>query len=317
MALARSTDNSSNNSCNNSHKRRGSDSSLIDLNRFSSNSEVSDVSSNVAALQPFGAEGFNYSYYIMEDGEHHLPVEKLINYLIKIEQELVLSRHGYRSANNSLSNSLKLNSPVDSCNNSTKGLVDAAIDSKDISVSGNQQGNSSVKNFEMLTAETLAVSTDPELLRILKSYGWAKDHYETNSKEEEYFQASELLQALQNLYLKQKNVLNDMYLQDIAHDLQQFEELTSFCPDTLLVYLQKTPSLQSNDIPCFSFTGACMLADISGFSKFSGEMCQKGVRGLDDLREATNGFLGYFVEVVYEYKGDGKSMITLRLLTRF
>eukprot|EP00597_Dinobryon_sp_UTEXLB2267_P015134 CAMPEP_0170124916 /NCGR_PEP_ID=MMETSP0020_2-20130122/18586_1 /TAXON_ID=98059 /ORGANISM="Dinobryon sp., Strain UTEXLB2267" /LENGTH=570 /DNA_ID=CAMNT_0010357189 /DNA_START=171 /DNA_END=1880 /DNA_ORIENTATION=+ len=33
-------------------------------------------------------------------------------------------------------------------------------------------------------------------------------------------------------------------------------------------------------------------------------MCRKGVRGLDDLREVTNGFLGYFVKIVYEHKGD-------------
>eukprot|EP00981_Chlorochromonas_danica_P015276 scaffold11522_cov239-Ochromonas_danica.AAC.3 len=47
-----------------------------------------------------------------------------------------------------------------------------------------------------------------------------------------------------------------------------------------------------------------MLADISGFSKFSGAMCQKGVSGLDDLREATNVFLGALVKTVYEFQGD-------------
>ena len=33
------------------------------------------------------------------------------------------------------------------------------------------------------------------------------------------------------------------------------------------------------DIPCKSIVGACMLADISGFSKFSAEMCKKGLAG--------------------------------------
>jgi hypothetical protein len=51
-----------------------------------------------------------------------------------------------------------------------------------------------------------------------------------------------------------------------------------------------------------------MLADISGFTKFSSSMCRKGVRGLDDLREVTNGFLGYFVKIVYEHKGDGMNL---------
>jgi hypothetical protein len=53
-----------------------------------------------------------------------------------------------------------------------------------------------------------------------------------------------------------------------------------------------------------------MLADISGFTKFSGAMCSKGVSGLDDLREATNGFLGHFVKLVYEFEGDGLSLNT-------
>ena len=39
---------------------------------------------------------------------------------------------------------------------------------------------------------------------------------------------------------------------------------------------------------------------------FSGAMCSRGVTGLDDLHSATNEFLGHFVDVVYESKGDGK-----------
>ena len=35
-------------------------------------------------------------------------------------------------------------------------------------------------------------------------------------------------------------------------------------------------------------------------------MCSRGVTGLDDLHSATNEFLGHFVDVVYESKGDGK-----------
>jgi hypothetical protein len=58
-----------------------------------------------------------------------------------------------------------------------------------------------------------------------------------------------------------------------------------------------------------------MLADISGFSKFSGEMCLKGVSGLDELREATNGFLGHIVKIVYEFHGDGKFMVLFVLVT--
>ncbi len=54
-----------------------------------------------------------------------------------------------------------------------------------------------------------------------------------------------------------------------------------------------------------SFKGAAMLVDISGFSVFAAQMCGKGVKGLNDLHSATNGFLGYFVNTVYEHGGDG------------
>eukprot|EP01034_Spumella_vulgaris_P023172 gene23172-29366_t len=91
------------------------------------------------------------------------------------------------------------------------------------------------------------------------------------------------------------------------------DKIVPFCPDTLLRYLRSgefPPPLQMGDestdnvVPCFSFIGACMLVDISGFSKFSGAMCSQGVTGLDELRSATNTFLGHFVRTVYEYDGD-------------
>ena len=38
-------------------------------------------------------------------------------------------------------------------------------------------------------------------------------------------------------------------------------------------------------------------------------MCARGVTGLDDLHTATNEFLGHFVDVVYQFQGDGKIYI--------
>jgi hypothetical protein len=75
-------------------------------------------------------------------------------------------------------------------------------------------------------------------------------------------------------------------------------------------------ALASAEVRSITFTGACMLADISGFSKFSGAMCSKGVSGLDELREATNGFLGHIVKTVYEFNGDGKQH-TLLSMSKF
>ena len=55
-----------------------------------------------------------------------------------------------------------------------------------------------------------------------------------------------------------------------------------------------------------SFTGACLLADISGFTKMSAKFCDQGLRGLDDLHRNTSGILGQYVQIVYAHGGDGK-----------
>ena len=52
------------------------------------------------------------------------------------------------------------------------------------------------------------------------------------------------------------------------------------------------------------FKGACVLADISGFTKLSASLCEAGLSGLDDLHNAASGFLGKYVQIVYSNKGD-------------
>lgn len=52
------------------------------------------------------------------------------------------------------------------------------------------------------------------------------------------------------------------------------------------------------------FMGACLLADISGFTKLSASFCKNGSIGLDKLHQATNGLLGNFVRIVYKHHGD-------------
>ena len=77
----------------------------------------------------------------------------------------------------------------------------------------------------------------------------------------------------------------------------------SFCPNVLF---SKFPdSFPSQPCSC-SFEAAVLLADISGFSKFAGEMTLKGAKGLDTLHKVTSDFLGHFVHTVYDYDGDGR-----------
>ena len=67
----------------------------------------------------------------------------------------------------------------------------------------------------------------------------------------------------------------------------------------------------SVDVRSIYFTGVCMLADISGFTKLSNELGKDGGNGLDRLRKATSGFLSKFIYLVYSYGGDGKSCSVL------
>ena len=82
----------------------------------------------------------------------------------------------------------------------------------------------------------------------------------------------------------------------------------SYLPNILLNNLLKESKSSSYSATSSSlkFEGACMLADISGFTKLSGACCEEGTSGLDRLHDACSGYLGKFVQTVYTYQGDGK-----------
>jgi class 3 adenylate cyclase len=187
------------------------------------------------------------------------------------------------------------------------GLVDQLIDYLTVHLAGFADQEEVLQKFEALAVEVLANCTDPELHRILKEQGWTGAHFQL-AIEPPFIDPQSCLNALSNYYLKVNSqpALNDI---GVSADIEshQLDQILPFCPDVLVTYLKRQPINNFSSGPRrLTFRGACMLADISGFSKFSGAMCSKGVSGLDDLREATNGFLGYFVKQVYEYEGDGK-----------
>lgn len=79
----------------------------------------------------------------------------------------------------------------------------------------------------------------------------------------------------------------------------------SFVPGMLLSYLYRTLKSDSSDLHAESFTfkGIALLVDISGFTRLSGQYCELGKNGIDDLQRATNGYMGRLVEVIYFYGG--------------
>ena len=85
-------------------------------------------------------------------------------------------------------------------------------------------------------------------------------------------------------------------------DGNRLDSLTiqSYCPDVLLDTFKNLHQPIATQ-----FFGACILVDISGFTKLSNMFCERGTSGLDDLHMATNEFLGFFADTIYEFDGDG------------
>ena len=83
--------------------------------------------------------------------------------------------------------------------------------------------------------------------------------------------------------------------------------IKSFAPDMLMTYMLKRMALKDDSaMTPFStvFDGVCLLADISGFTRLSGRFCEDGKDGIDQLQQATNGYLSILIEIVYAYGGD-------------
>jgi class 3 adenylate cyclase len=126
-------------------------------------------------------------------------------------------------------------------------------------------------------------------------YGWRPNDVDVNG----------LLQAFSNIYIAMQNK------HTVSHDahikIKNIQALT-FCPNVLFANFPH----EFKPEPCsISFQSAVLLADISGFSKFAGEMCLQGARGLDVLHKVTSDFLGHFVHTVYDFDGDGKFGVRL------
>lgn len=171
-----------------------------------------------------------------------------------------------------------------------------------------------LSEFETVTATTLLEHEDPELLKILRDCGWTG--YRFLESNERPLDVDYCKQALSNYYLKASSTGRKLVSQTSftrsasAHgsdskNTNMAEHILPLCPDMLIQALELNKFVLT-DPCCIYFWGACVLADMSGFSKFSGEMCSKGIEGLDELRATTSGFLGDLVNTIYKYGGDGK-----------
>jgi len=241
--------------------------------------------------------------------EPRLPFDSLYSLRTIMKKKVLGKKHSHNDVNSVADESFLSKRPNSISPGSWSGMghVDNLIDFLADNVTKLDTRNEYLAEFEKMTCEVIMKCADPDLHRIFKEQGWIGTQYQL-SYDPPFIDAQSCLNALSNYYLK---VNAQPAIHDISADSniesQNLDQILPFCPDILVNYLKKQPITSSTKEPRrLTFKGACMLADISGFSKFSGAMCSKGVSGLDDLREATNGFLGYFVKQVYEYEGDGE-----------
>jgi hypothetical protein len=169
------------------------------------------------------------------------------------------------------------------------------------------------------------VAPDSQLVKVLESYGWSNSSFQGD------IDVLHLRQDVGNIYLSHPLLLNQP--PDAVENL-----MTIFCPNLLLYALNEKPRVE---LQPFSkkFYGTCILADISGFTALASSLCRvnhldsntirsssdstlnasfnktirdylkhstiiNGSYGLDELRSATNIFLGNLVQVVYSFGGD-------------
>lgn len=78
-------------------------------------------------------------------------------------------------------------------------------------------------------------------------------------------------------------------------------KLSSFVPKELLSILQEDKPLSTITKTCHALV---MLADISGFTSLSENLCSRGAEGVDELSEIISDFLGALIEIVKAYNGD-------------
>ena len=90
----------------------------------------------------------------------------------------------------------------------------------------------------------------------------------------------------------------------LASSASTSDAMASFCPN-IISYLAIN-ELSSMSPRTFSFPAYCMLADISGFTKLSSDLCDRGAAGLDELRQVTSAIFGTIVDLVASHGGDGE-----------
>ncbi len=97
---------------------------------------------------------------------------------------------------------------------------------------------------------------------------------------------------------------------DSLHSKEEIAFVEAYFSNLVISYLlakHKAENLSNVVAPPVghqSVTGCIMIVDISGFTKFSSNMCSKGAGGLDQLHTLAESFFQIIINRIYEYDGD-------------
>ena len=155
------------------------------------------------------------------------------------------------------------------------------------------------RGLSELTCSVLDESNDSSLIDMLLKCGWNATTHSYSSD----LDLNELsTRLLRNIERRNSNVVSRR-----TSELGIKNTIKSFAPDLLMMYMLQRSALTEDAVMTpFSvfFDGVCLLADISGFTRLSGKFCEDGKYGIDQLQQATNGYLSKLVKTVYAYGGD-------------
>jgi class 3 adenylate cyclase len=149
-------------------------------------------------------------------------------------------------------------------------------------------------DLESEFSEAVSSNDDRYLQKVMSTTGWDFKY----QRFDDDFDINDLREALNNA--PPQTAMRRISLRGPA------ENSKSFVPEMLLSYLVGMMNNDRNKLTpsSFFFNGICLLVDISGFTRLSGNFCALGKNGIDDLQKATNGYMGRLVEAIYRYGGD-------------
>ena len=151
------------------------------------------------------------------------------------------------------------------------------------------------KELEQFIASNIKYADDTGVINVLTDFGWSSTLSRFTSDDVD-------LEGLR-IALSKKSLKLGSRASQVAGEKANSK---SYVPEMLLSHLSRIlkktkPIIEAES---FNFPGVCLLCDISGFTRLSGDYCNLGKNGIDGLQKATNGYMGRLVDTIYSYGGD-------------